>query len=109
MMIEIVLIKMMLELFVMVSNLYEQQFLTVLSHVAPCTHGSVSLLDYSGTPILTKDGILRICLNKTQGTICDNSWGYRDASVACNALGYSPYGKNNDIMLYLLYLYCIVY
>ena len=108
-MIEIVLIKMMLELFVMVSNLCEQQFLTVLSRVASCTHGSVSLLDYSGAPILTRDGILRICLNKTQGTICDNSWGYRDASVACNALGYSPYGKNNNLMLYLLYLYCIVY
>ena len=60
--------------------------------LAPCTEGSLSLLDHDASVTNAKEGILRVCLNGTQGTICDNSWNYKEASVACKALGHSQFG-----------------
>ena len=62
-------------------------------HAAPCIDGSLSLLDYTAIPTTNREGILRICLNGTQGTVCDSEWGFEEASVACSALGFSPFGK----------------
>ena len=38
-------------------------------------------------------GRVEICLGGRYGTICDDTWNYEDASVVCNQLGFSPYGK----------------
>ena len=38
-------------------------------------------------------GRIELCVDNSWGTICSNSWDDIDASVACNQLGYSLYGK----------------
>ena len=54
-----------------------------------CTSGKIRL---AGSSIPLR-GRLEVCVNKTWGTICDDFWDNRDASVVCRMLGYSPYGK----------------
>ena len=38
-------------------------------------------------------GRIDLCINGTWGTICSNSFDTKDASVVCQQLGYSSYGK----------------
>lgn len=38
-------------------------------------------------------GRVEICFGGQYGTICDDSWNYKEASVVCRQLGYSPNGR----------------
>ena len=58
-------------------------------HTAPCATGQLRL---AGSNI-ANEGRVEICVDNLWGTVCDDSWGSTDASVACHQLGYSTQGQ----------------
>ena len=54
-----------------------------------CANGDIRLAGST----TAGQGRVEICINETWGTICDDSWGVPDASVACQALGFSRFGE----------------
>ncbi|KAL5509568.1 hypothetical protein EMCRGX_G004959 [Ephydatia muelleri] len=43
----------------------------------------------NGTRVGTNEGTIQIFYNNTWGSVCDDSWGYSAALVACRMLGYT--------------------
>ena len=66
-----------------------------------CSDGEVRITGDTSPTI----GRIEVCINSTWGTICDESWDDRAASVVCRQLGYSPHGKVNTVkVLQLLHV-----
>ena len=60
---------------------------------APCVEGTMELISpYYGRLSTTTSGIVTICINGVRSLICDSNWDFVSAGIACEYLGYSPYG-----------------
>lgn len=64
---------------------------TVPLLVELCTDGAIRL---RGSSYATY-GRAEICMNGNWGTICDDFWDDRDASVVCRQLGFAPHGMHS--------------
>lgn len=53
--------------------------------MAVCKDGEVRLIGGGSDSTV---GRVEICLNKTWGMVCDESWDETDARVVCSQLGY---------------------
>ena len=54
-----------------------------------CTDGVVQL---KGSSYATY-GRVEVCVNGNWGTVCEDYWDERDATVVCQQLGFAPHGK----------------
>ena len=68
--------------------LHINKFDYLVSYTVVCANGDLRL---AGSTVAGQ-GRVEICINETWGTICDDSWGTPDASVACQVLGFSRFG-----------------
>ena len=60
-------------------------------NLVPCTDGDVRLVN-SYSNVHENYGRVEVCIDSTWGTVCNNNWDNKDASVMCRQLGYVPHG-----------------
>ena len=73
------------------------------SFVHNCTENDIRLV--GGTSPL--EGRVEVCVNGDWGTVTHDNWDYRDASVACRQLGFSPLGSYDSCFVVSLLICCL--
>ena len=69
-------------------------------YVAPCQSGMIRITSSPGVVNLSV-GHIEVCMNSTWGSVCSEFWGNKDARVVCHQLGFSTYGDNFIIFIYV--------
>ena len=73
--------------------IYNGKTSIIFYSLALCQDGDIQLAGGSYNNV----GRIDLCVNGTWGTICSNSFDNKDASVVCQQLGYSTFGKLHPI------------
>ena len=72
------------------SIFYRKVLVSYLTDALVCSSGELRLVG-GANPL---EGRIELCIGNIWGTVCDDYWGYKEASVVCRQLGFSPTGTN---------------
>ena len=72
------------------------------SKFAACSDGNIRLMN--GSVNTTSFGRVEVCYNNSYGSVCNDRWDVRDASVVCRQLNLEFSSKMFDGKVYFLFL-----